>query len=282
VTSCPPVGGHDVRPTGPPTGGGAGPHTRGNLVVQHSSPAVSSAGSRSSRRPARVARDRTRVATVVGAGTGVRATRAAAGRRGRAGNEDQVDRRRGHNNGGRDGDRHSCQRHVRGLRRRPRGHSRQPRPVEHGPRCPPLPVPVPRGPTDQRCRRGGPRRAAPAGAPRARRIPAGDHPRERARCRGRGGLRVQRGLHPGLRPGVRRRAAGVPGTTGTDPAGRAERRPFPPARRAAPPRNHRGDLDGPAPAHGRAPRLADRPDPGFERQQAGHVGVIGADPGFGR
>ena len=109
------------------------------------------------------------------------------------------------------------------------------------------------------------RRRAAAGLPAADPAGAGGvpddhHLRPADRHRGRGRLRLARGVHPGLHQGVRRGAARPGAEARAHPDRRAERRALPPTRQPPAAGTRQGDRHGPADEDGRAPRLADRRD----------------------
>ncbi len=144
------------------------------------------------------------------------------------------------------------------------GGSRRPRGGPGRPRGASPPVPLPLRPDrhrgDGRASRGD---AAPAAA-RAGGIPAAADGRPRVgrahhpRRRRRGALRLARGLHPGVRPGLRNDPHGGArhAAAHLPPAGAAQPEwcAFPTAGRPPPPGPHEGDRDEPAPETRRSPR----------------------------
>ena len=147
------------------------------------------------------------------------------------------------------------------LRRVPRHPGRDPRPRwrRAGAAAPPVPLPPRPGGLGDGWRAAGadatPAAAGAGGVPPRDRRPAG------GRRRVRGGLRLPRGVHPGVRAGVRPRPEPLASAPDPDPDRGRERRALPPARQPAAADHPRGDPDGPDDAHDRAPRLADRRDP---------------------
>ena len=91
-----------------------------------------------------------------------------------------------------------------------------------------------------------PARLPPAHPAGAGGVPDDDDASTAHRHRGRGGLRLARGVHPRVQAGVRRRAGGLAREARAHPARGAERRPLPPTRRPPAARTRRGDLHGPA------------------------------------
>ena len=91
-----------------------------------------------------------------------------------------------------------------------------------------------------------PQALPPADPARAGGVPADHHDGAAARHRGRGGLRLARGVHPRVHQGVRRAAAPSGARSPAhDPDRRAQRRALPPAREPPAARARQGDLHGP-------------------------------------
>ena len=137
-------------------------------------------------------------------------------------------------------------RRARAQRRRP-GRSR-------------VPLPLPLRPAGQRLR-GRAARVLPSPPPARAGGPPPDHHRRPRHRRGRRRrLRVQRGLHPRLHPGVRREPVRAPALTERSRPPRRERGPLPPTRRPAAAACHEELRHGRRHPHARPPPLARRRD----------------------
>ena len=150
--------------------------------------------------------------------------------------------------------------HVRGVRRHPRRGARRPRGDRRRAGAEAALLALPLRPDDQVRRRRAAAGPPPAHPARARGVPHDHHPRPAHRHRGRGGLRVARGVHPGVQAGVRRDAGHLAQEARAPPDRRAQRRPLPPTRQHPAARTRRGHPHGAADEDGRAPHLAHRRD----------------------